>query len=180
MQEAIIGGSDTSASATLFAMLELLLNPRALRKAQEELRRVVGRKSTVEESDLVNLPYMRLAVKEVLRLHPPVPLSVPHECMETVSIDGYTIPAKTIVFINLWSIMRDPKSWKDPEVFSPERFEGSNLQYKGQDFEYIPFSSGRRSCPGMNLAVIAVELALAKGIYSKSCCTASAGNFPRG
>ncbi|CAA7389255.1 unnamed protein product [Spirodela intermedia] len=73
--------------------------------------------------------------------------------MKNVNVRGYDIPAKTMVIANIWAIMRDPGFWKDPEVFWPERFEDSDLQYKGHDFHYIPFLSGRRICPGMNLAV---------------------------
>ncbi|CAA6674003.1 unnamed protein product [Spirodela intermedia] len=73
--------------------------------------------------------------------------------MKNVIVRGYDIPAKTMVIANIWAIMRDPGFWKDPEVFWPERFEDSDLQYKGHDFHYIPFLSGRRICPGMNLAL---------------------------
>ncbi|CAA6654611.1 unnamed protein product [Spirodela intermedia] len=163
--ETFLGGSDTSASTTEFGMLELILNPRVMKKAQEEVRRVVGTKPMAEDSDIANLPYLNLVVKEILRLHPPLPLSVPHMSLKDVNICGYDIPAKTAVLTNLWAIMRDPGLWKDPEVFWPERFEESDIQYKGQDFHYIPFSSGRRICPGMNLAVTSVQLALANLLY---------------
>ncbi|CAA6654617.1 unnamed protein product [Spirodela intermedia] len=108
---------------TEFGMLELVLNPRVMKKAQEEVRRVVGRKLMAEDSDIANLPYLNLVVKEIFRLHPPAPLSVPHESFKDANICGYHIPAKTAVLINLWAIMRDPGLWKDPDVFWPERFE---------------------------------------------------------
>uniref|UniRef100_A0A1D1Y4L7 Cytochrome P450 71A1 n=1 Tax=Anthurium amnicola TaxID=1678845 RepID=A0A1D1Y4L7_9ARAE len=164
--DVFFAGSDTSASTTEFGMLELARNPRVMKKAQEEIRRVLGRKPAVEESDLPNLPYLKLVVKEVLRLRPSVPLPLPHESMEDVRVAGYDVPAKTMVFINVWAIARDPQKWgDDPEAFRPERFECSSLQYKGQDFQYIPFSSGRRICPGMTLGVSAVELALANLLH---------------
>ncbi|MQL94173.1 hypothetical protein Taro_026825 [Colocasia esculenta] len=163
--DVFFAGSDTSASTTEFGMLELARHPRVMKKAQEEVRRVVGNKPMVEESNLAELSYLKLVVKEILRFRPSVPLPLPHESMRDVKVCGYDIPAKTMVFINVWAICRDPNFWKDPEVFWPERFEGSELQYKGQDFQYIPFSSGRRICPGMNLGVTAVELALANLLH---------------
>ncbi|CAA7389264.1 unnamed protein product [Spirodela intermedia] len=163
--EIFLGGSDTSASAIEFGMLELALNPRVMKKAQEEVRRIVGGKAFVEESDLPRLVYLKLVVKEILRYRPPGPISLPHESLKDVKVCGYDIPAKTTVITNVWAIMRDPKFWKDPEVFWPERFEDSDLHFKGQDFQYIPFSSGRRICPGINLGVTGVELTLANLLH---------------
>ncbi|XP_078430023.1 cytochrome P450 71A9-like [Wolffia australiana] len=163
--ETFLGGSDTSASATEFAMLELMRNPYAMKKVQDEVRGVVGAKRMVEETDISNLPYLHLVAKEVLRLHPPLPLSVPHMSLKAAQIGGFDIPEGTTVFTNLWAIMRDPEIWENPDEFRPERFEDSHLQYKGQDFQYIPFSSGRRICPGMNMAVCSVEFALANLLH---------------
>ncbi|CAA6654620.1 unnamed protein product [Spirodela intermedia] len=152
LQEIFLGGSDSTASVIEFGMLELALNPRVMNKAQEE-------------SDLQKLTYLKLVVKEILRHRPPGPIPSPHESMKDVNVRGYDIPAKTRVITNIWAIMRDPQFWKDPEVFWPERFEDNDLQYKGQDFQYIPFSTGRRICPGMNLAVTGVELTLANLLH---------------
>ena len=60
---------------------------------------------------------------------------------------------------------RNPKYWDDAEEFKPERFENSNLQYKGTNYEYLPFGSGRRMCPGANLGLANVNLALVSLLY---------------
>ncbi|KAK2453650.1 cytochrome P450 71D11 [Trifolium repens] len=104
-------------------------------------------------------------VKETLRLHPPGPLLLPRECGQACEIDGYHIPIKSKVIVNAWAIGRDPKYWTEPERFYPERFIGSSIDYKGSNFEYIPFGAGRRICPGSTFGLINVEMALALMLY---------------
>ncbi|EHA8586207.1 Cytochrome P450 71A9 [Cocos nucifera] len=160
-----IGGSDTSASTIEWGMTELIRNPMVMKKAQDEVRALLGNKGKVEEDDVQQLHYLKLIIKEVLRLHPPAPLLVPHECMQDCKIKGYNIPKKTRAYINVWAIGRDSRYWHDAEAFIPERFEDNDINFKGQHFELIPFGSGRRICPGMALGVVAAELALANLLY---------------
>ncbi|KAI0525104.1 hypothetical protein KFK09_004495 [Dendrobium nobile] len=157
----IIAGTETSAATIEWAMTNLIRNPVIFNNAQEEVRRVVAGKEKVRVSDLQHLHYLKLVIKETLRLHPPVPLPSPRESMKDTKINGYDIPAKTMVFVNLWSIGRDPKYWKDPELFMPERFENSLINFKGSNFELIPFGGGRRICPGIAFGMANVELCFA-------------------
>ncbi|KAL3748101.1 hypothetical protein ACJRO7_009344 [Eucalyptus globulus] len=159
-------GTDTTFITLDWAMTELVMNPKAIERAQAELRSVVGERQYVQETDLPQLPYLKAIIKEVFRLHPPAPVLVPRESMEEVIIDGYCIPAKTRFFVNAWSIGRDPQSWVDPEVFLPERFLDSTIDFKGQDFELIPFGAGRRSCPAITFGNASVEIALAQLLHS--------------
>ncbi|KAF2320263.1 hypothetical protein GH714_026503 [Hevea brasiliensis] len=137
---------ETTSAATEWAMAELLRKPEAMRKVKEVLNEVVGENRNVEESDIEKLPYLQAVVKEALRLHPSVPLLVPRNTMQDTNFMGYHIAKDTQVFVNAWAIGRDPDSWEDPLTFKPERFLGSNIDYKGQNFELIPFGSGRRIC----------------------------------
>ncbi|GAB4860617.1 hypothetical protein Ancab_035777 [Ancistrocladus abbreviatus] len=159
-------GTDTTFITLDWAMTELIMNPPAKKKAQAEIRSVIGERLVVSESDLPQLHYLKAVVKEIFRFHPPVPVLVPRESIEHVNIDGYDIPAKTRVFVNVWAIGRDPKSWEDPEKFNPDRFVDSNIDFKGQDFELLPFGAGRRGCPGITFGEVTVELALAQLLYS--------------
>lgn len=85
-------------------MSELIRNPKAMKRAQEEVRDLVTGKEMVEEIDLSKLLYIKSVVKEVLRLHPPAPLLVPREITENCTIKGFEIPAKTRVLVNAKSI----------------------------------------------------------------------------
>ncbi|KAM0064852.1 putative premnaspirodiene oxygenase [Helianthus debilis subsp. tardiflorus] len=161
------GASENSSNIVEWAMAEMLRNPNVMKKAQTEIRLVIGEKAnpTIEETDLPKLNYMKMVVKETLRFHPPVPLLLPRESMESCVINGYDIPSKTRVLVNYWAIARDPSSWKDPNVFNPERFMDENKDYRGHDFDYIPFGAGRRVCPGISLGMANTELSLASLLY---------------
>ncbi|XP_059437064.1 cytochrome P450 71D8-like [Corylus avellana] len=159
------GGTDTSSTAVLWAMSEMMRNPRVLEKVQAEIRQAFKGKIKIQEKDLQNLSYLKSVIKETLRLHPPSPLLMPRECREACEIDGYEIPVKTQVFVNAWAIGRDPAYWHDAESFIPERFESSSIDYKGTNFEFIPFGAGRRMCPGILFGIANVELPLAQLLY---------------
>uniref|UniRef100_A0A803LKA5 Cytochrome P450 n=1 Tax=Chenopodium quinoa TaxID=63459 RepID=A0A803LKA5_CHEQI len=160
-------GTDTSAATVVWAMTELMKNPNVMKKVQEEVRNLVKEQvcsaTIIQEEQLHHLIYLKAVVKETFRLHPPSPLLVPRQTMQECTLEGYQIEQGTLVFINAWAIGRDPESWDNPETFLPERFLGSPnpVDYKGQDFELIPFGAGRRGCPGMVLGVTTIELALA-------------------
>uniref|UniRef100_A0A0D3DAZ4 Cytochrome P450 n=1 Tax=Brassica oleracea var. oleracea TaxID=109376 RepID=A0A0D3DAZ4_BRAOL len=167
MQDIYLGGVDTSAITMIWAMAELVRNPRVMKKAQDEIRTCFGikQKERIEEEDLDKLQYLKLVIKETLRLHPAGPLLLPRETMSQIKIQGYDIPPKTLLVVNAWSIGRDPKHWEDPEEFIPERFIDCPVDYKGQSFEMLPFGSGRRMCPGMASAIATVELGLLNLLY---------------
>ncbi|KAM7265968.1 hypothetical protein ACFE04_003651 [Oxalis oulophora] len=165
IMDLFVAGSDTSSTVLEWAMAELLKNPRVMKKAQEEVRQVNSTQGNITESEIHQLEYLKLIIKESLRLHPPAPLLLPRETIERCEINGYEIPAKSIVGINAWAIGRDPQSWTEPERFYPERFLESSIDYKGAHFELIPFGSGRRICPGMSFAIPNLELQLAMLLY---------------
>ncbi|KAL4618704.1 hypothetical protein ACB092_06G030000 [Castanea dentata] len=158
-------GGDTSATTVDWAMSEMIKNPSVMKKAQAEVREVFNRKGRVDETFISEMIYLNLVIKETLRLHPPVPLLLPRECQEKCRLNGYEIPVKTKVIVNAWAIGRDPKHWTKAEKFHPERFLDSSIDYRGTNFEYIPFGAGRRICPGISFGMINVELPLALFLY---------------
>ena len=159
-------GTDTTFITLDWTKTELIMNPKVMEKAQAEVRSVVGDRIVVQESDLPRLLYMKAVIKEIFRLHPAAPVLVPRESLEDIIIDGYNIPAKTRIYVNAWGMGRDPKLWENPETFEPERFVGSSIDFKGQDFELIPFGAGRRSCPAIIFGIATVEIALAQLLHS--------------
>lgn len=159
-------GSETTSSTIEWAMAEMLRNPESMTKAKEELDRIIGPERKVEESDIDELPYLQAVIKETLRLHPAVPLCLPRNAMQETNYMGYLIPKESQIWVNAWAIGRDPESWEDPLTFKPERFLGSRLDYKGQNFEFIPFGSGRRICLGISLAPKVIHLGLATLLHS--------------
>ncbi|XP_023531030.1 cytochrome P450 84A1-like [Cucurbita pepo subsp. pepo] len=168
IMDVMFGGTETVASVIEWSMAELMRNPEELQKLQEELTRTVGLDRRLHESDLQNLPYLKAVVKETLRLHPPIPLLL-HETAVDTAVAGYFIPTGSRVWINCWAIGRDGTAWEDPDRFRPGRFENDAApDFKGNDFEFLPFGSGRRSCPGMQLGLYACEMAVANLLHSFS------------
>ncbi|XP_055818836.1 premnaspirodiene oxygenase-like [Solanum dulcamara] len=159
------GGTETSSTTTDWAMVQMMRNPRVLLKAQAEVRNAFREKETFDENDVEELKYLKLVIKETLRLHPPGPLLLPRECREELDINGYTIPLKTKVMVNAWAMGRDPKYWIDAESFKPERFEHSSIDFVDNNFEYLPFGSGRRICPGISFGLANVYYPLAQLLY---------------
>ncbi|KAF7844733.1 geraniol 8-hydroxylase-like [Senna tora] len=147
-----------------WAMSGLLANPEKLGKLKKELKQVISKDEKLQESHISKLPYLRAIVKETLRLHPPAPFLVPHKAQSDAEICGFRVPKNAQILVNIWGMGRDSSIWSnDPNQFMPERFLLENtegIDYKGRDFELIPFGAGRRICPGLPLASIMVHLML--------------------
>ncbi|KAM0978639.1 hypothetical protein ACFX13_014844 [Malus domestica] len=165
--EMFTAGTDTTTSTLEWAMAELLTSPKALKKAQAELRSNISPGNKLQEKDIENLPYLKSVIKETLRLHPPLPFLVPHMAMESCKMLGHHIPKDTQILVNAWAIGRDPKAWEDPLLYKPERFlKPDMVDYKGHNFEFIPFGSGRRICPAVPLVSRVLPLALGSLLHS--------------
>ncbi|TXG47364.1 hypothetical protein EZV62_026658 [Acer yangbiense] len=161
----IVAAIDPTATTIEWALSELIKRPRIMKKLQKELESVVGLDRMVEESDLGNLEYLEMVIKENFRFRPVSPLLVPHESVQDCTVNGFHIPNKSRIMINVWAIGRDASIWNDPDEFLPERFVGSNIEPHGRDFELLPFGSGRRACAGMQLGVTVVRLVLAQLVH---------------
>ena len=120
----------------------------------------MGTKSHIEVEDINQMNYLKCILKENMRLHPPLPL-LPRETSACVKFRGYDFPPKTRALINVFTIQRDPKIWDRPEEFVPDRFQDNRVDFKGLDFELIPFGGGRRGCPGMSFGVAIAEYVIA-------------------
>ncbi|KAK4732902.1 hypothetical protein R3W88_025890 [Solanum pinnatisectum] len=169
----LLAGSETSTAAVVWGMTVLMKNTKAMKKVQEEIRKSIGNKGIVNEHDIQNMPYFKAVMKETFRLYPPVPILIPRESMKKSILEARAdllrsrgVPRHPPTSTETLHIHRDPEIWENPEEFIPERFLNSDIDFKGQDFEFIPFGAGRRGCPGMALGVASVELALSNLLYS--------------
>lgn len=165
LQDLFAAGSDTSSTVLVWAMSELVKNPRVLHKVQSEVREAFKGQEKLTEDDMPKLSYLHLVIKEALRLHAPLPFLLPRQCREACQVMGYDVPKGTKVLVNVWAIARDDKFWGDGEVFRPERFNDISVDFRGSDFEFTPFGAGRRICPGIMFGLANMELVLASLLY---------------
>ncbi|TXG52938.1 hypothetical protein EZV62_022107 [Acer yangbiense] len=129
----------------------LLTNRHVLKKVQDELNLHVGKQRQVDDTTRV------------------------HDSIEDCTVAGFHIPAGTWLFVNLWKLHRDPSIWLNPSEFIPERFLNyhANLDARGLHFEYLPFSSGRRKCPGISFELQVLHLTLARLLHAFELGTVS-------
>ncbi|KAI3688240.1 hypothetical protein L1987_81951 [Smallanthus sonchifolius] len=171
LQDIMVAGTETTTTMIEWAMAEIINNHNVMKKVHEELEQVVGVNNIVEESHLPKLKYLDATIKETSRLHPVAPLLVPRSPSKTCNIGGYTILKGCNVFVNVWSIQRDPRYWDNPLEFNPERFltnyKGTNhWDYNGNNLKFFPFGSGRRLCPGLPLGEKMLMYVLASLLHS--------------
>nr|BAF93855.1 flavonoid 3',5'-hydroxylase [Viola x wittrockiana] len=162
-------GTDTSSSIIEWALTEMIKNPTILKKAQEEMDRVIGRDRRLLESDISSLPYLQAIAKETYRKHPSTPLNLPRIAIQACEVDGYYIPKDARLSVNIWAIGRDPNVWENPLEFLPERFlseENGKINPGGNDFELIPFGAGRRICAGTRMGMVLVSYILGTLVHS--------------
>nr|XP_043613810.1 labd-13Z-ene-9,15,16-triol synthase, chloroplastic-like [Erigeron canadensis] len=148
----MVAGTETTSTLTEWTLTEIMKSRNVMKKVQEELAEVVGANNIVEESHLSRLQYLDATIKETFRLHPVLPFLIPHLPSQDCTVGGYSIPNGCSVFLNVWSIHRDPRYWNNPLEFNPERFLTNKFDYKGKDLKFFPFGSGRRICAGIPVA----------------------------
>ncbi|KAL1561022.1 hypothetical protein AAHA92_03773 [Salvia divinorum] len=137
-------GTDTSSIVLEWTMTELLRNPKILQKLQKEVREIVKQGNDIKDDDLEKMHYLKAVIKETFRYFPPIPLLLPRLAADDLKMKGYDVTEGTVAMVNVWAIGRDPASWHEPDIFKPERFVGSTIDFKGFDFELIPFGAGRK------------------------------------
>ncbi|KAL3613439.1 hypothetical protein CASFOL_042702 [Castilleja foliolosa] len=152
-----IAGTETTAVTIEWAMSLLIAHPDELLKLRREIDDNIGHDHLLNDSDLTKLPYLRSVVNETLRLYPPVPLLLPRSASENCTIEGYNIPKGTILLVNAWAMLRNPKLWDEPDKFNPGRFMGMETE---REYKFVPFGMGRRACPGSTMGLRTVSLAL--------------------
>lgn len=162
-----VAAIETTLWSMEWAIAELVNHPEVQSKIRDEISKVLKGES-VTESNLNQLPYLQATLKEILRLHTPIPLLVPHMNLEEAKLGEYTIPKESKVVVNAWWLANNPLWWEKPEEFRPERYleeeNGIDAVAGGGkvDFRFVPFGVGRRSCPGIILALPILGLIIGK------------------
>ncbi|KAK0579856.1 hypothetical protein LWI29_032599 [Acer saccharum] len=150
-----VAAIETTLWSIEWGIAELVNHQEIQNKLRHELDTVLGHGVQVTEPDVQKLPYLQAVVKETLRLRMAIPLLVPHMNLHDAKLGGFDIPAESKILVNAWWLANNPSHWKNPEEFRPERFleEEAKVEANGNDFRYLPFGVGRRSCPGIILAL---------------------------
>ncbi|KAF7813152.1 cytochrome P450 CYP736A12-like [Senna tora] len=141
----IAAAFETSATVIVWALSELLRNPRVMKALKHELRRHAA---------------------ETFRLHPAGSL-LPREAIEDARVGEWWIEKGTRVIVNVWAMGRDRSVWSEnAEEFWPERFEEREVDFRGREsLMFVPFGSGRRGCPGIHLGLSTVKLVVAQMVH---------------
>jgi trans-cinnamate 4-monooxygenase len=163
-----VAAIETTLWSIEWGVAELVNNPEMQTRVRDELNQVLGEGNLITEPDTYNnkLPYLSAIVKEVMRLHMAIPLLVPHMNLHQAKLAGYDIPAESKILVNAWWIANNPKHWDQPEKFMPERFLDGKIEASGNDFRLLPFGSGRRSCPGIIIAMPLLAIVLGRLVQS--------------
>ncbi|KAL0736603.1 hypothetical protein Bca4012_012813 [Brassica carinata] len=162
--EFLNAGTDTTGTAIEWGIAQLITNPKIQSRLYDEIKSTVGDR-TVDEKDLDKLVFLQAFVKEVLRRHPPTYFTLTHGVTEPTTLSGYDIPVGANVEFYLPGMSEDPNIWSNPDKFDPDRFitGGEDADLTGvAGVKMMPFGIGRRICPGLGMAIVHVELMMAR------------------
>ncbi|XP_067687705.1 cytochrome P450 3A13-like [Haliotis asinina] len=148
-----IAGYETTASTLTFASYNLAMNPDTQEKAYNEIKEMLGNEEPSYDN-IGKLKYLDNVITETLRLYPPV-VALHRRASENIQIKGMTIYEGQTVFVPAFAIQRDPKLFKDPDSFKPERHDE-----KSNPLSFLAFGYGPRNCIGMRLALVEAKIAL--------------------
>ncbi|KAG9461829.1 hypothetical protein GDO78_015635 [Eleutherodactylus coqui] len=149
--ELIIAGTETTTNVLRWAVLFMALYPNIQAQVQKEIDLVVGPNRPPAFEERASMPYTEAVLHEVLRFCNIAPLGIFHATSRDTVVRGYSLPEGTTVITNLYSVHFDEKYWRDPDIFYPERFLDAAGQFVKKE-AFVPFSLGRRHCPGEQLA----------------------------
>ncbi|KAJ7202062.1 cytochrome P450 [Mycena pura] len=154
---------DTTITVFCHFLLAMMLHPEVLAKAQEEIDTVVGTDRLPTFNDRASLPYIDAILNETYRWGVPVPMSLPHRLMEDDVYRGMFIPKGSLIFGNVWAIMRDESLFPNASAYLPERYleKVDPALAKRRDPRSYVFGFGRRRCPGVNLVESSVWILIA-------------------
>ena len=159
----LLAGMEGTAITLAIATFYLSVYPHVRARAQAEVKEVLGARKVVEFEDLTELRYLEMVIKETLRLKPPLRVSYRAVVRDGVYNKGRHLPNGCMLFIPTSVIQVDPRYWKDPLEFNPDRFAPS---VKRMNYSFMPFSLGSRYCVGKNFSMVGMKVILARMIQT--------------
>ena len=152
------GGTETTAVSLTWAWYLLSEHPAIEHTLRTELSEVLGGRIPTM-NDIPHLTYTRMVIEEALRLYPPAWLTS-RNAVSSDEIDGYHIPARSLLLVSPYVTHRHPAFWENPERFEPERFTPERVADRRR-YAYFPFGGGPRRCIGDEFAMLEAQLILA-------------------
>lgn len=164
----LFGGYDSTSITLTYLLYCLAQHPHVQARALAEVQAVLGQDASISpsyEQLTKELVYCTAVVEEVLRLYPPVPLTVRHLQTDVTlkrtsertwghpDKEPVTLPAGTAVYLPIWFIQRSELNFHDPLTFDPERFMPENKKHMHR-YAFLAFSGGARDCVGHRFAML--------------------------
>jgi cytochrome P450 len=154
----VLAGHETTAQTLTWTFMLLSRHPEVERRVLAEIRQVCGERAPSMQ-DLPALEYTSRVIDESMRLYPPAWM-IERQALVDLELDGYFIPARTLIAISPWTLHRHPDHWRNPEGFDPDRFLPEHVAARPR-YTYLPFGGGPRQCIGVNFALYEAKLVLA-------------------
>ncbi|NWU51804.1 CP2J2 protein, partial [Dromas ardeola] len=146
----LFAGTETTSTTIRWALLYMAMYPEIQARVHAEIDAVIGQAQKPSLEDRNNMPYTNAVIHEVQRKGNIIPFNVPRLTVKDTVVDGFHIPKGTVLITNLTSVMFDKNEWETPDTFNPGHFLKDGQFWKRESF--VPFSVGKRSCPGELLA----------------------------
>jgi sterol 14-demethylase len=152
----MFAGHHTTSGTAAWTLIELLRNPSELRAVVDEQAELATSGEEVSYQALREMPRLESAIKEALRLHPPLILLL-RLAKQDFIVDGYLLKEGKLVATSPAVSNRIPEDFRDPDSFSPERYLEPRAEDRENPWTWIPFGAGRHRCVGAAFAMMQLK-----------------------
>ncbi|KAJ8376312.1 hypothetical protein SKAU_G00068920 [Synaphobranchus kaupii] len=146
-----VAGTETTSTTLNWGLLFMIKYPDVQEKVQAEIDHVIGQSRPPSMADRPNMPYTDAVIHEIQRMGNIIPLNVARMAVKDTKMGEYIIPKGTMVLATLMSVLFDESEWETPHTFNPGHFLDAEGNFRRRD-AFMPFSAGKRACPGEQLA----------------------------